>query len=115
MTATALLAAVAIVGVWAANYHLFYRVVYGGPPAVPCHDLPLVEPVQVTLEQQSDVVQAIEAVNPDHMDVGMDTWRCPGRADIHITYDTARSRRAIQNIIGHDSLFFGVPYRMSNI
>ena len=114
MEVIAALAIVAIAGFWVVNYRPLYRIVYGGPPPVRCGKLPNVDVVQAALQEHQDVIAAIEAVSPQHTDVDMDTRRCPGKADIEITYATRDDRAAIQAIIGDDT-FFGVPYWMRNI
>ena len=80
---------------------------------LPCDRLPTASEVSRIVESHSDAVERIKEVDPGLVDVDIDTWTCPGKADIVISYPSHRDRVAIERIIGGDT-FFGVPYRLYN-
>ena len=87
---------------WDANCHY-----------LPCERLPLVDGVERIVAEHRDVVAQIRNVNPDRVDFRVDTWTCPGRADVRIEYPRHSDRVEIEKIIDADT-FFGVPYRLTN-
>ena len=80
---------------------------------LPCEKLPSEQETLALLEQHQETIHAIEAVNPGLVGVEVDSWTCPGRADLVIWYASHQDRLAIKAIIGGE-LFFDVPYRMQN-
>ncbi len=80
---------------------------------LPCEALPTESEVKDVLESRQDVVRKIEQVNPGNAGVLIDTFTCPGRADLVIWYASHKDRRAIEQIL-QDETFFGVPYRLRN-
>jgi Holliday junction resolvasome RuvABC endonuclease subunit len=80
---------------------------------LPCEELPTESDVSRIVEQHQDKIQAIEQVNPGFVGVEIDTFTCPGQADLMIWYASHQDRLAIEEIIGSDT-FFGVPYRLQN-
>jgi Holliday junction resolvasome RuvABC endonuclease subunit len=80
---------------------------------LPCEELPTEVNVSRIVEQHRDKIQAIEQVNPGFVGVEIDTFTCPGQADLVIWYASHQNRLAIEEIIGGDT-FFGVPYRLQN-
>jgi hypothetical protein len=80
---------------------------------LPCEELPTESDVRRIVEQHQDKIQAIEQVNPGSVGVEIDTFTCPGQADLMIWYARHQDRSAIEEIIGSDT-FFGVPYRLQN-
>ena len=78
-----------------------------------CDELPSETQVRAVLEGHQDTIRTIEEVNPGLVGVDIDTWTCPGKADLIIWYATHQNRLEIEKIISHDT-FFGVPYRLEN-
>ena len=65
------------------------------------------------VEEHQDVTQEIEQVKPGYIGMEIDTFSCPGKADIVFWYGGHQDRVAIESII-NDETFFGVPYRLHN-
>jgi len=80
---------------------------------LPCEKWPTEAEVREIVQQHQDTVQAIKQVNPELVGIDIDTFTCPGKADLTIWYATHQDRLAIERIIGDDT-FFGVPYRLHN-
>jgi hypothetical protein len=80
---------------------------------LPCEELPTEVDASRIVEQHQDKIQAIERVNPGFVGVEIDTFTCPGQADLVIWYASHQNRLTIEEVIGSDS-FFGVPYRLQN-
>jgi Holliday junction resolvasome RuvABC endonuclease subunit len=80
---------------------------------LPCEELPTEADVSRIVEQHRDKIQAIEQINLGFVGVEIDTFTCPGQADLVIWYASHQDRLAIEEIIGGDT-FFGVPYRLQN-
>lgn len=80
---------------------------------LPCEKWPEATEVERIVQAHQEVIHQIEQVNPGQVFVDVDTWTCPGKADLLISYASHRDRLAIKQIIGADT-FFGVPYRMEN-
>jgi hypothetical protein len=80
---------------------------------LPCDELPTEVEVRAVVQAHQDVIRAIEAVGPGFIGVEVDTFTCPGKADLLIWYGTHQDRLGIKDIIDADT-FFGVPYRMVN-
>lgn len=81
---------------------------------LPCEKLPTSAEVDRVVDEHEDVVRAIKDINPGHIFVEIDDHKCPGRADIIISYATHKDRVAIEEILGGRT-FFGVPCRFRNI
>lgn len=81
---------------------------------LPCEELPSLEAVNSALADNPKMVRRIEDVHPGFVTVTIDSTTCPGKADIVILFATREDRKAIEEIIGGDTLF-GVPYRMFNV
>ena len=80
----------------------------------PCDQLPALSAVQRILDENASTVSKLK--DPDRgvfLSVINDANRCPGKAYLHITYDTLTTRRDIKRLLGET--FFGVPYTMQNI
>jgi len=80
---------------------------------LPCEELPIEADVSRIVDQHQDEIRAIEQVNPGFVGIEIDTFTCPGQADLVIWYGRHQDRLAIEEIIGSDT-FFGVPYRLQN-
>jgi hypothetical protein len=80
---------------------------------LPCDELPTEVEVRAVVQAHQDVIRAIEAVGPGFIGVEVDTFTCPGKADLLIWYGTHQDRLDIKAIIDADT-FFGIPYRMNN-
>ena len=65
------------------------------------------------VEEHQDLVQEIEQMNPGLVGVEIDTFTCPGKADLVFWYGGHKERLAIESIINNET-FFGVPYRLHN-
>ena len=65
------------------------------------------------MEAHQDLVEKIEQLNPGFVGVEMDTYACPGRADILFWYGTHQDKLLIESIIADDT-FYGIPYRLVN-
>jgi hypothetical protein len=68
--------------------------------------------MQVVIEHQG-VIQEIEQVKPGFVGMEIDTFSCPGKADIVFWYGGHQDRIVIESIINAET-FFGVPYRLHN-
>ncbi len=80
---------------------------------LPCEALPTESVVKETLDSHQDVIRKIEQVNPGNAGVFIDTFTCPGRADLVIWYASHKDKQAIEQILQSET-FFGVPYRLRN-
>ena len=90
--------------------------IYGSKPhRVPCHKWPTPDEVRRVLDLHAEVIRTIEAINPGYVEVRINVWDCPGRADIRVLYATASDREAIKSILGEGKYFFGIPWQMRNI
>lgn len=78
-----------------------------------CDQLPSEAEVRQVMETHQDVIKKIEQINPGFVGVEMDTYTCPGRADILFWYGTHKDRLLIENILADDT-FYGIPYRLRN-
>ena len=79
-----------------------------------CSTWPLLGGVEEVVSQHESVVRDIEAINPGHTGIIVNTWTCPGKARLTFTYATLDDKRRIQDIIGADT-FFGVSFTLRNI
>ena len=70
--------------------------------------------VEEVVLQHESVVREIEAINPGHTGIIINTWKCPGKARLIFTYASLDDKRRIGDIIGADS-FFGVPFTLQNV
>ena len=94
---------------------MLYLDVYGSKPhRIPCEKWPTPVEVQRILDEHSDIVHRIEAINPGFTMVEINTYDCPDRADIRILYATATDKEAIKSEVGNGEYFFGVPYQLYN-
>lgn len=91
----------------------------GKPNRVPCYKWPTTNEIHRILEDRSDVVRQIEAVEPGGATVRVVDWsnarrplKCPGKGFLEIYYPGYREMRAVKAIIGDRKYLFGVPYRM---
>lgn len=80
---------------------------------LPCKKLPTEAEASRVVEQHQDTIRVIKQVNPGFVGVDIDTWTCPGRADLVIWYASHQDRLAIERIISSDT-FFGIPYELQN-
>ena len=78
-----------------------------------CEQLPTASKVMQVVEERQDVIKEIEQVKPGFVGMDIDTFSCPGRADIVFWYGSHQDRVTIESIINDDT-FFGVPYRLHN-
>ena len=78
-----------------------------------CAELPTESEVLAVLDQHQDSIRAIQEVNPGLVGMEVDSFSCPGRADLVIWYASHRDRLEIENILNSDT-FFGIPYRLQN-
>ena len=97
-----------LLGLGASGCFLLERVAGG------CSTWPPVGGVEEVVSQHESVVREIEAINPGHTGIIVNTWTCPGKARLAFTYATLDDKRRIQAIIGADT-FFGVPFTLRNI
>ena len=78
-----------------------------------CDELPLIEEVEAVVALHQDTLAQIEQVNP-----GLVGWEveetCPGRGDIIFWYPSHANRNQIEEMIGSEIDFFGIPIRMRN-
>ena len=78
-----------------------------------CEQLPTVSKVMQVVEEHQDLIQEIEQMNPGFVGVEIDTFTCPGKADLVFWYGGHEERVAIENIINNGT-FFEIPYRLHN-
>ena len=83
---------------------------------LPCRKWPTVGEAERIMEERSDVVQRLENLDGHGPDVFLRTeGRCPGKAELDITFTSIFKKKKAQEIIGDDKMFFGIPYNLSNI
>ena len=80
---------------------------------LPCEKLPMVAVVEQVLNEHQPIVEKIKQVNPGFVFIEMDTFTCPGKADIIISYASHQDRDRIEALIGGRD-FFGIPFRLRN-
>lgn len=78
-----------------------------------CEQLPETSEVKQVVENHQEIILKIKEVNPGFVEVRIDTYTCPDKADILIEYPSHADKIAIEKIIGGGS-FFGIPYRLRN-
>lgn len=78
-----------------------------------CSALPSESEVFAVIDQHQELIQAIEAVHPGQVGMEIDTFTCPGKADILFWYASHQDRLDIEALIGATT-FFGIPYRLQN-
>jgi hypothetical protein len=79
---------------------------------IPCEKLPSIAEVEKVISEHHDVIEQVEAVNPDL--AGFEVQVCNEvNADITFWYGSHEDRVTIEQIIGNDT-FFGVPYILQN-
>ncbi len=79
---------------------------------LPCEKLPTELEASQIVEKHPEIIHQIEQVGPD-VKVEIDTFTCPGKADLVIWYPSHQNRLAIEEIIAGETLF-GIPYRLRN-
>ena len=79
-----------------------------------CSTWPPVGDVEEVLLQHESAVREIEAINPGHTDIIVNTWKCPGKSHLTFTYATLDDKWRIEDIIGTDT-FFGVTFTLQNV
>ena len=82
---------------------------------ISCDDLPAIERVNSALEElkmKGVLDEYLYFQNSVHSEIGIDTERCPGKADIRIDYETSFDRARIKNLI--KNIFTNIPHRMMN-
>ena len=67
---------------------------------LPCGELPEAGEAEAILAQHQEAVRRIEAVNPGLVGVELDTFTCPGRADLLIWYASHEDRVTIEGLLG---------------
>jgi hypothetical protein len=80
---------------------------------LPCERLPGKAEVLRVVQERSEIIEAIEGVNPRLAGVEIDSTTCPGKADLVFWYASHADRLEIEKIIGANT-FFGIPYRLNN-
>lgn len=89
---------------------------------VSCEQLPSIDEVTKVVDLHKQLIQEIEAVNPNSIVISIGTspfhyvnktLNCSGKADLLITYSSKSDAERIKEIISTDR-FFGIPYRMRN-
>ena len=89
--------------------------IYGTRPhRIPCDDWPTRDEVEQTLKQHTGVIRRIEFIGSGSVDLSINTWSCPGKAELYIYYPAKRHIKTIRTIIGNEKYFFGVPYTLRN-
>jgi hypothetical protein len=78
-----------------------------------CEQMSSESDVRRVMEAHQDVIEKIKQINPGFVGVEMDTYTCPGKADIIFWYGTHKDRLLIEAIIADDT-FYGIPYRLVN-
>lgn len=78
-----------------------------------CRELPTKVELETIMEEHQEVIKQILKVAPGSVGVEIDTYTCPGKADLLIWYASHQQRLAIEKIITGDT-FFGIPYRLQN-
>lgn len=85
------------------NYHHY----------LPCSSLPELAEVEKIVAQHNEVIEEIKNLNPENIEVMIDSMTCPGKASIIIYYSTREESSKIEEILP-DKTFFGVPISMIN-
>jgi hypothetical protein len=85
------------------NYHHY----------LPCSNLPDLVEVENVVAEHSEMVEKIKNVNPDNVEFIIDSWTCPGKASITISYASRDQRSKIDEILP-DKTFFGIPVSFIN-
>lgn len=80
---------------------------------LPCEALPEAGEAETILAERQEDLERIKAVNPGLVGVELDTFTCPGRADLLIWYASHEDRVAIEALLGGET-FFGIPVRLQN-
>jgi hypothetical protein len=78
-----------------------------------CDRLPTITKVTDVVEKHKDTIEQIEQIHPGQIGLEVDSFSCPGKADIIIWYASHEDRIKIEQII-NDETFFGIPYRLQN-
>ena len=95
--------------------HFLDNVVYNNyNHYMPCAKWPAEEEVQQTLDTYDETIQSIHSVNPGNVGIEVDTYTCPGKADLVIWYASHADREVIETYLSDDMMFFGVPVRLQN-
>ena len=77
-----------------------------------CEDLPSLADVEKTVAAHQDVIEQIEAIDPDYIDIEIDSSSCPGKGSLTIEYPSHADRTQIEALIGET--FFGIPWKGIN-
>ena len=80
---------------------------------LPCDQLPSMDEVTSIVEKHKDIIEQIEQLHPGSAGVEVDSFSCPGKADIVIWYASHEDRLKIERLINSET-FFGIPYRLRN-
>ena len=89
--------------------------IYGTKPhRIPCEKWPKREEVEQALERHIGVIRRIESIKSGSIDLSINTWSCPGKAELYIYYPANHHIKEIKTIIGDEKYFFGVPYTLRN-
>ena len=81
---------------------------------VPCEQLPTIDAVEKMLIEHNDTRTQLEKLSlTNSISIDPSTKRCPGKAELVISYGTHDQREKIKKVIG--DTFFGVPYWMTNV
>ena len=110
------LLALAIVEINTAYLRDFLSVsIYGTRPhRIPCDDWPTRDEVEQTLKRHTGVIRRIEFIGSGSVDLSINTWSCPGKAELYIYYPAKRHIKEIRTIIGDEKYLSGIPYTLRN-
>ena len=78
-----------------------------------CDKLPSVNEVTSIVDKHLDTIDQIEQIDPGQTGVEVDSFSCPGKADIVIWYASHDDRIKIEQLIDNKT-FFGIPLRLQN-
>nr|MDQ3004107.1 hypothetical protein [Chloroflexota bacterium] len=110
-------AIVLCVGIWIVETQAkFFRKIYdevifdNRNHYLSCEQLSSESEVRRAMEAHQDVIEKIEKINPGFVGVEVDTFTCPGKADLIFWYGAHQDRLKIESIIADDT-FYDIPYR----
>jgi hypothetical protein len=78
-----------------------------------CEQLPSVADVNSIIKEHQNEITQIEQIDPGLVGIEIDSWSCPGKADIIFWYNSHENRLKIEKKIS-DSTFYTIPYRLQN-
>ena len=91
------------------------RLTAGSYHKLPCRKWPTVEEAKRIMGERADVARRIENLRSEGPDVYLRTrGRCSGKAELDIYFGGISEKKKIQEIIGDDKMFFGIPYSLHN-